>query len=62
MVRKMVCRYCKVVMIGGTSYYQNKNGRDNLTRKRFSKCPKCNDIVYNNSPNFQEFLHRAMGK
>ena len=49
-------------MIGGTSYYQNKNGRDNLTQKRFNKCPKCNDIVHNNSPNFQEFLYRAMGK
>lgn len=49
-------------MIGGTSYYQNKNRRDNLTRKRFNKCPKCNDTVYNNSPNFQELLHRAMEK
>lgn len=55
----MLCKYCRVVMKTGTSY-QHKNGRD--TAKRYDECPKCHDKKYNNSPNFQELLVKAINK
>lgn len=53
----MWCKNCNVVMsITGTTYQQKKNNHDK-GYKRFNKCPKCGDIVYNNSLNFQETLY-----
>lgn len=51
-------------MVGGTSYQQNKSrdGNNSLFRQRFNKCRKCDDIIPNNSLNFQEHLKREEQK
>ena len=60
----MWCKYCRVVMVGGTSYQQNKdgNGKNGLSRQRFNKCRRCKDIIPNNLLNFQEHLKREEQK
>ena len=55
----MWCKKCNVVMsITGTTYEQkkDKDGKYNPAHRRFCKCPKCNEKIYNSSPNFQEEL------
>lgn len=53
---KVWCKNCNVIMsITGTTYQKKKNNHDK-GYKRYNKCPKCGDKVYNNSPNFQEVL------
>lgn len=49
----MICKYCKVQMVQGTSY-ENSDGRHHA--KRYDECPKCHNRKYNNSVNFQEVL------
>lgn len=60
----MICKYCRVAMVGGTRYQQNKdrNGKNSLFRQRFNKCRSCDDIVLNDSLNFQEHLRREEQK
>lgn len=58
----MICKNCKVVMgITGTTYQKKRNKHDKGYR-RFNKCPKCGDMAYNNSPNFQETLFAEIRK
>lgn len=57
----MICKRCMVIMESGTQYHQKKNNKD-MGYRRYNKCPKCYDKVYNNSPNFQETLVRELEK
>lgn len=45
----------------GTSYEHKKDG-SGKGYKRYDECPKCHEKVFNNSPNFQEFLGREAEK
>lgn len=53
-----------VVMKNGITYEQRKEHRGyKLMYKRFKKCPKCHEQVYNGSIiNFQDILVRATEK
>lgn len=56
----MLCRRCMEVMRSGTLYEQ-KN-RSNKGYRRYNECPKCHEKVFNNSPNFQEYLGKETQK
>ena len=55
----MWCSRCMIVMETGTEYYHD-NGKER--ERRYSQCPKCHDKKFNNQPNFQRYLHRAMSR
>lgn len=57
----MQCKRCMVVMKTGTSYEQ-KQGYNKPSHKRFCECKKCHDRVYVSSFNFQEVLARESEK
>lgn len=46
-----------VVMKSGVAYEQkNNHDKKKLIRKKFKRCPKCNDKVYLNNMDFREVL------
>jgi len=51
----MICKKCGIVMESGTEYNPKRDNRDKGYR-RYSKCRKCCNKIYNSSPNFQEIL------
>lgn len=53
----MLCKRCMVVMKSGVAYEQkNNHDKKKLIRKKFKRCPKCNDKVYLNNMDFREVL------
>ena len=57
----MICKDCGIVMESGTEYNPKRNNKDK-GYKRYNRCRKCHNIIYNNFPNFQEILAKEFGK
>lgn len=53
----MLCKRCMTVMMAGTTYEKNRDGRPSA--RRFHECKKCYHKVYTKEPNFQECLSKA---
>jgi len=58
----MLCKRCMVVMATTGTRYEQNNGRDKPSHRRYFECSKCHDRVYTNAPNFQEYMNKASDK
>lgn len=57
----MLCKKCMTVMGTGTAYEQ-RNGDDKPSARRFHECKKCGDKVYTKEPYFQECMKKVSEK